>query len=138
LRDKVTSTGKGGDFLNLPTLAKTLDSWSDEVAEFVLGKDGVKKAEALKTFYRSLPRDVNPAGTAKVLAQVGAMNWFTGGIVQAASMSISAFNIMLRNQERAVKAAMGAAGGMKVRDVAKRKNLEKEKKNKANKIILEP
>jgi hypothetical protein len=137
LKDKVLSAGKGGEHLNIPTLTAEIDKWSPEVAEFLLGKDGHKKAKAIGTFYRSLPRDLNPSGSFKELFRLAATNPLgaagTLGAAHLSSMSMSALNILLRKQKEAMTAA--AIGGLsaKARESEKRK-----KKNKANKIILEP
>ena len=108
IAQRATRTGQGtlGDGFNPTVIFKEINKMGPEMANMIFGKDGVKKAEALKTFYRSIPRDVNPSGTATALANLQ----FLSPMKQAQGLSLSALHALLRSREAIGRGAQAVAG----------------------------
>lgn len=95
---KATSTGKGTfGVINPRTVASEIEALSPEVATKIFGQDGVLKAKALAKFYRAIPGDLNPSGTANVV------DLLLFPIRQITSLSVSAVNLFLRSKEPVAK-----------------------------------
>jgi hypothetical protein len=111
IAQKATPTAQGSidQGFNPKVIFKEIDKMGPEMAEMIFGKDGVKKAEALKTFYKSIPKDVNPSGTATTLSNIE----FLRPIRQAESLTISALRAILKSREAIGRGAGAIAGNKK-------------------------
>lgn len=112
IAQKATPTAQGtiDQGFNSKTIFKEIDKMGPEMAEMIFGKDGVKKAEALKTFYKSIPRDVNPSGTATAMNEIK----FLSPLRQAESLSLSALRALVGSREAIGRGVAKAAGSKKV------------------------
>jgi hypothetical protein len=91
IADRSISTARGGfGQLNPQKVASEIDKLSPEIANKMFGKDGVKKSKALAKFYRAIPADINPSGTATTLDMIAFP------FRQITSASLSALNLFLR------------------------------------------
>ena len=101
IAEKATSTAKGSfGRVNPQAVAKEIDKLSPEIAEQMFGKEGVKKAKALSKFYRAIPGDINPSGTATTA------DLLLFPFRQISSMSLSAVNTFLRVKGPVAKTAL--------------------------------
>ena len=102
--EKATSTAKGNfGKISPKRLAEEIDKLSPEIASEVFGAEGVLKAKALSKFYRAIPKDLNPSGTATTL------DILAFPFRQISSASLSALNTFLRTKTPIAKTALFTA-----------------------------
>ncbi|MAH48279.1 hypothetical protein CMI37_20815 [Candidatus Pacearchaeota archaeon] len=101
IADKSVSAARGRfGALNPQAVAREIDKLSPEIATKMFGKDGVAKAKALQKFYRAIPGDINPSGTATTL------DILAFPFRQVSSASLSAVNAFLRFKGDVTKAPL--------------------------------
>lgn len=101
IAEKSISTARGNfGQLNPQNVAREIGKLSPELAKKIFGENGVKKAEALQKFYRAIPGDINPSGTATTL------DILAFPFRQVSSSSLSALNAFLRFKGDITKAPL--------------------------------
>lgn len=101
IAEKSVSTARGRfGAINPQKVASEIDKLSPEVASKIFGKDGLAKAKALQKFYRAIPGDLNPSGTATTL------DILAFPFRQVSSASLSALNAFLRFKGDVTKAPL--------------------------------
>jgi hypothetical protein len=101
IAEKATSTARGQfGQVNPQSVAREIGKLSPELAKKIFGAEGVKKAEALQKFYRAIPGDINPSGTATTL------DILAFPFRQVSSASLSALNAFLRFKGDVTKAPL--------------------------------
>jgi hypothetical protein len=101
IAEKATSQAMGSfGALRPNVVAQEIEKLSPEVATSIFGKEGVKKAKAIAKFYKAIPADLNPSGTATTIGLMATT------FRQVSSAMLSAINTFLRTKGDVSKTAL--------------------------------